>query len=129
LIGDWTNEIGLDNALGTAPIPAHDVPVIAFFALVEDAVAAARTGIGLEASLRNVGYGPRIRQRDCDGRAPAGALVDATTSGPKASGSADAVATHPPTNDRDLTTASSEEKSKAHSKPTVDQAPKDPIRE
>jgi hypothetical protein len=129
LVGDRTNEIGLDNALGTATITAHDVPVITFFTLVEDAVAAARTGIGLETSLRNVGCGPSIRQRDCNSRVPAAALADATTSGPNASGSADAVATHSPTNDRDLTIASSEEKPKAHSKPTVGQAPKGPIRE
>jgi hypothetical protein len=124
LTGDWTNEIGLDDALGTATVAAHDIPVVAFFALVEDAIAATRTGIGLEASLRSVGYGTRVGQRDGDTYVPAGALIGATVSS-----SDDAVATPPPPKHPDLAIAGSKEKAKAHGKPTAGQAPKGPIRE
>jgi hypothetical protein len=61
LTGDWTNEIGLEDALGTATITTRDVPVVTFLALVEDAVAATRTRIGLKTSLRNVGHGACVR--------------------------------------------------------------------
>jgi hypothetical protein len=47
--------IGLDDALGGAPVAAHDVSVVTFFTFVEDAVAATRSGIGLDTSLRSVG--------------------------------------------------------------------------
>jgi hypothetical protein len=59
--GDRTNEIGLDDALGTAAVAAHAIPVVTFFALVEAAVAATRTGVGLQTPLRNVGLGACIR--------------------------------------------------------------------
>jgi hypothetical protein len=127
LTGDWTNEIGFDDALGSAAITAHDVPVVTFFARVQDAVAATRTGIGQETRLRNVGRGTCIRYRDGDSDGPAGALIDATPSGPAASGPGGAVATHPATNDPDLAIAGSQEKPKAHCKAPVGQAPKGPI--
>jgi hypothetical protein len=63
LTRNGTDVVGLHRALGAAAVAAHGISVVTFLAWIEDAIAAARTRIGLHTSLRNVADGRDIRQR------------------------------------------------------------------
>jgi hypothetical protein len=116
LTGDRTDVIGLDDALGAAAVTSHRVTVVTSFALIEDAVSAARTGISLDTSLRSVASGTYIRQRDKDTCVSAGVPIFNTASGP-----ADAAATRTGSHINDSVLAGTGARNKAHNKPPSSQ--------